>query len=143
MERRIKISMRTMRKTQHKLLSTPLWEKLAGLVGFVLFCFMVVFLIHAAIEESDSTPAFRFSVTGSEAAGEQFMVFVEIMNTSNKTVADLHVEASLRSADGNTGFATLSLDYVPQGSTRSMVFYFADDPAQGELSFRALAFSEP
>ena len=129
---------------------TPLWEIMVGLVGLVIICVIITFLLIAAFEDKSTPPTFVFT-TGSEECqpnastmtGDVYLVCVRIDNVGGRTAADLQVEARLTAADGSVESSTVEIDYLAPGSLRHVGFYFLGDPDRGQLVFLPRSYQEP
>lgn len=120
-----------------------MWERLVGIAGFLLVCFTVVYLTHAALQGSDNPPDIRFELVSVRPGEASYLVLVDVSNSGGLTAADLQLEAQLRGTDAPPETASSQLDYLAPDSTRRVGFYFATDPARGELVFRPLGYREP
>ncbi|MCB2425698.1 hypothetical protein [Methylophaga pinxianii] len=128
---------------KHNLSNTPLWEKLVSLMGFLLICFTVIYLVWSAFTNTDQSPSIHFSVVNIEALEHQYLVLVDVKNSGDKTASDLHLEGRLISANGHIQRSTSQVSYLAPESKQRVGFYFTSDPAQGELSFIPMGYQEP
>lgn len=128
---------------KHNLSNTPLWEKMVGLMGFVLICFTVAYLVWSAFSNANQPPTIQFSVVKIETLEQQYLVLVDVKNTGDKTASDLLLEARLTSADGSMQSATSQVSYLAPSSSQRVGFYFTSDPAKGELNFTPMGYQEP
>lgn len=128
---------------KHNLSKTPLWEKLVGLMGFVLICLTVIYLVWSAFSNANHPPNVQFNVINIEAFEQQYLVLVDVKNTGDKTASDLLLEARLTSADGSMQSATSQVSYLAPSSSQRVGFYFTSDPAKGELTFTPIGYQEP
>lgn len=128
---------------KHNLSKTPLWEKLVGLLGFVLICLTVIYLVWSAFSNANQPPYIQFSVVKIEALEQKYLVLVDVKNRGDKTASDLLLEARLTSAEGSRQSATSQVSYLAPSSSQRVGFYFTSDPAEGELSFTPIGYQEP
>jgi uncharacterized protein (TIGR02588 family) len=128
---------------KNNLAETPLWEKLAGLIGFLLICVTVVYLLWAAINNKNQPPTIHFNVIGTQSLEKQYLVLVDVENIGEKTATDLHVEGQLKSANDLIQRSTAQVDYLAAQSTQRVGFYFKSNPADGELTFTPMNYQEP
>jgi|SRR5690554_3126284 len=128
---------------KHNLPKTPLWEKLVGLMGFLLICFTVIYLVWSAFSNTNQPPDIHFSVVRTESLEQQFLVLVDVKNSGDKAVSDLHLEASLSNPNGHIQRSTAQVSYLAPDSNQRVGFYFTSDPAEGELTFTPLGYQEP
>ena len=122
---------------------TPLWERLVGLAGFLLICCTVVYLTHAALQGSGNPPDIHFELVSIHLGEAGYLVLVDVSNPGGATAADLQLEAQLQGNGAAPETVSSQLDYLAPRSTRRVGFYFATDPARGELMFRPLGYREP
>lgn len=128
---------------KHNLSKTPLWEKLVGLMGFLLICFTVVYLVWSAFSNTNQSPNIQFSLVKIQSLEQQYLVLVDVKNIGDKTASDLYLEARLSSDIGRMLRSTTQVSYLAPSSTQRVGFYFKSDPAQGELTFSPLGYQEP
>ena len=128
---------------KHNLSKTPLWEKLVGLMGFLLICLTVIYLVWSAFSNTNQPPNIQFSVVRIEALEQQYLVLVDVKNSGDKTVSDLLLEACLTDGDGSMQSSTSQVSYLAPSSSQRVGFYFTSDPAKGELSFTPIGYQEP
>jgi uncharacterized protein (TIGR02588 family) len=128
---------------KHNLSKTPLWEKMVGLMGFVLICLTVIYLVLSAFSNTNHPPNVQFNVVNIEALEQQYLVLVDVKNTGDKTASDLLLEARLMSVDRSMQSATSKVSYLAPSSSQRVGFYFTSDPAKGELTFTPMGYQEP
>lgn len=128
---------------KHNLANTPLWEKLVSLMGFLLICFTVVYLVWSAFSNTNQSPSIHFNVVNIEALEHQYLVLVDVKNSGDKTASELHLEGRLISADGDMQRSTTKVSYLAPESNQRVGFYFTSDPADGELTISPMGYQEP
>jgi uncharacterized protein (TIGR02588 family) len=128
---------------KHNLSKTPLWEKLVGLVGFVLICLTVIYLVWSAFSNTHKPPNIQFSVVSIEALEDQYLVLVDVKNSGDKTASELNLEGRLVSPNGHLQRSTTQVSYLAPDSNQRVGFYFTSDPAQGELTLSPMGYQEP
>ena len=128
---------------KHNFEKTPLWEKLVGFCGFVLICFTVVYLVWAALTNTDQPPSIDFNVVRTEVVQNQHMVLVEVKNNGDRTVSELQLEARLTDPSGKLQRSVSQVNYLATQSTQRVGFYFTSDPTKGELTFITMGYQEP
>ncbi|WP_417551122.1 hypothetical protein [Methylophaga sp.] len=128
---------------KHNLSKTPLWEKLVGLVGFVLICLTVIYLVWSAFSNTHKPPNIHFSVVSIEALEDQYLVLVDVKNSGDKTASELNLEGRLVSPNGHLQRSTTQVSYLAPDSNQRVGFYFTSDPAQGELTLSPMGYQEP
>ncbi|HSC68384.1 MAG TPA: hypothetical protein VLC79_11860 [Cellvibrio sp.] len=123
--------------------ATPLWEKCVGTLGLLLLCTGFVYLTWAEMTAQKSPLHIIFNVEKIVPVDKQFAVIVEVGNTSLQSAAALQVEAILLQDGKEMETNTAQIDYIPSNSTRTIGFFFEQDPGLGKLEFRALAYQQP
>lgn len=113
-----------------------------GAIGAAAVAMMLGVFLYEAVGGEETPPTIALEVTGVERAGDVWLTRVRAHNSGDETAAQVEIEGTL-SAGGETETATMTLDYLPDGSTRTGGLYFAQDPGQGELSLRVLGYSDP
>ena len=74
--------------------------------------------------------------------GELHVVDVDVSNGGDLTASDVQVSASLI-VDGETTEGDQTIDFLAGGEVEELVFVFADDPADGELTVAVTSFGVP
>lgn len=111
-------------------------------IGVAALALMLGVFLYEAIRGTEEPPVIALSAAGVKQAGAAWLVRVEARNSGHQTAAQVQIEGALEGG-GETETATLVLDYLPDGSTRTGGLYFRQDPAQGELTLRVLGYSDP
>lgn len=122
---------------------TPLWEKIAGFVGFILILFMLGYLGWSAFTNDDAPPQIEFEIVDAQATPDGHLVRVLVRNRGEQVATSLNVEARLNMAGELAEHSTALIDYLPIASQQEIGFFFKNNPAAGELTFRALNFQAP
>lgn len=128
---------------KHNLSDTPLWEKIIGLMGFLLICFTIGYLLWSAFSNDNEPPKIHFSVVSTEALEQQYLVLVDVSNMGDKTASDLHLEGKLTNGNGLVQRSSVQVSYLASKSTQRVGFYFTTDPTLGELTFSPIGYLEP
>jgi uncharacterized protein (TIGR02588 family) len=128
---------------KNNLSETPLWEKLTGLIGFLLICSTVGYLLWAAMSNDNEPPNIHFNVITIESLEKQYLVLVDVENIGDTTATVLYLEGQLKNADGLVQRSTAQVNYLASQSIQRVGFYFKSNPAEGALSFIPLNYQEP
>lgn len=124
---------------------TPLWEKLAGLAGLLLFLGVLGFLLYEASRPQTEAEI----VTEQEAVIRQeggYLVSFKASNQGRQTAAAVLLEGALydpASPGEPLETAEVTFDYIPDQSARSGAFVFEHDPSQYELRIQVKGFMDP
>ena len=81
-------------------------------------------------------------VQETQQVGDQFQVRVTVENKGDKAATAVQVVASLE-VNGDTTEGDQVVDFLAGGDDEELVFVFADDPADGELSVEVTGFTVP
>lgn len=127
---------------KNNLSETPLWEKLTGLLGFILICFTFGYLLWTAISNKDLPPTIHFKVIATQSLEKNYLVMVDVENIGDKAATVLNLEGRLKIANGLQR-STAQVDYLASKSTQRVGFYFKSNPADGELTFMPMNYQEP
>lgn len=122
---------------------TPFWERIAGFIGFILILFMLGYLGWSALSNDDAPPQIEFEIIDIQTVQNNHLVRVLVHNRGEQVAMSLNIEAHLHIADAEPEQSTTSIDYLPIQSQQEVGFYFTNNPAYGELIFRALNFQLP
>lgn len=116
------------------------WTTLAAscAVLLVLVASIVVQMRHG---DEEANPIARIAGP-ARVVGEQHVVDVEVSNGGDLTASDVQVSASLV-VDGETTEGDQTIDFLAGGEVEELVFVFADDPADGELTVAVTSFGVP
>ena len=122
---------------------TPFWERIAGFIGFILILFMLGYLGWSALSNDDAPPQIEFEIIDVQTLPNTHLVRVLVHNHGEQVAMSLNIEAHLHIIDGEPEQSITLIDYLPIQSHQEVGFYFKNNPASGELSFRALNFQIP
>lgn len=122
---------------------TPLWEKLTGLVGCILICATIGYLVWSAISSDHQPPEIHFKTVSVESLENRYLVMVDIKNVGDEAATEVHISAELKDAKDSTQRSTVKIDYLASKSTQRVGFYFESDPEAGELTFIPDNYLEP
>lgn len=122
---------------------TPLWEKMVGVIGFILLCIAIAVLVRNAISGDNSPPVILFENIQVTAEATGFRVDLDVVNAGGTSVADLGIEGHVTRSDGSLEVADVTFDYLPAHSRRTGGLFFASDPQHGALEIRAKSFNKP
>ncbi len=117
----------------------PEWVTLA--VSSLVLAVVVVLLIMQ-IGAGDEPPRPTVAVGAIVGRGESFEVPVSVRNGGDRAASNVQVTASLRVGSSSTE-ADQTIDFLGAGETEDLVFVFADDPADGQLTVAVGGFAAP
>jgi uncharacterized protein (TIGR02588 family) len=113
-----------------------------ALVASTLVLAVVVALAVAPLFGTSAPARPVVQTTTTSRAGGQHHVTVEVENRGDETAANVQVTASLM-IDGETVEAEQTVDFLAGSEVEELVFVFADDPAEGELTVAVGSFAPP
>ena len=121
------------------------WHWVTAGVGLVIVLAAFAYLVRDGFARRDVPhPVITAAADTAVATAGGWLVPLRVRNDGGVAVADLHVRAELRAADGTVvEEREATLDYVPPGSTRRGGVVFAQDPAAGRVEVRPLGFEIP
>ena len=115
----------------------------ATLAVSCLILMMVTLMIVIQALESQTPPAPVAKVMGPiREVGGDHHVSVIVTNAGRRTAANVQVSAELK-IDDETSTADQTIDFLAGDEDEDLVFVFADDPADGELTVSVTGFSLP
>ena len=124
---------------------TPLWEKLAGLVGLLLMLGVIGFLIYEAVQpQTEAEIVTEVQSITPQAGG--YLVKFEASNRGRTTAAAVLLEGALYDPAGGDEpleSAEMTFDYIPDGSDRTGLLVFTHDPRRYDLRLQVKGFMDP
>jgi uncharacterized protein (TIGR02588 family) len=93
----------------------------------------------------EQEPARPVAVVSGEPrrVGDRYQLDVVVTNEGDATAANVQVSASLMSEGSIPATADQTIDFLAGSEDQDLVFVFADDPAQGELTVEVVSFAVP
>ncbi|HUR78943.1 MAG TPA: CARDB domain-containing protein [Acidimicrobiales bacterium] len=119
--------------------TTAEWTTFAVSVA-VLLVVMAAIVSEALRHHEDAQPVAVIGKT--QRVGEQYQVEVTVENRGDKAASAVQVVASLE-IDGDTADADQVVDFLAGGDAEELIFVFADDPDDGELTVEVAGFTVP
>lgn len=122
----------------------PLLEWVAAALGLAIVLAMFAFLALEALATSSSAPpSLRIEPVSVAAAGDQFIVEVEVSNRSGQTGAGVQIEGSLKQGGKEIETSNAAIDYVPGKSRARAGLIFTRDPRRYQAGFRVTGYERP
>lgn len=116
------------------------WTTLAASCA-VLLVLVAAIVVQMRGGDEEASPVARIAGT-PRVVGDQHLVDVEVANGGDLTASNVQVSASLV-IDGETTEGDQTIDFLAGGEVETLVFVFADDPTDGDLSVQVTSFAEP
>ncbi|MDP1793898.1 MAG: hypothetical protein Q8K63_07140 [Acidimicrobiales bacterium] len=99
-------------------------------------------LIAREAVKSDAPPRPVATIGPTKQVGERYEVSVSVKNRGDLAAEQVQVLASLE-VDGETTEGDQVVDFLAGGDEEELVFYFDDDPDDGELTVDVTGFTVP
>ncbi|HXF61214.1 MAG TPA: hypothetical protein VNK95_06335 [Caldilineaceae bacterium] len=126
--------------------ATPFWETVVGVIGLLMVLGVLGFLVYEALQPT-SPPAIELHVEGITQNAGGYLVQVQAANRGGSTAAAVVVEGSLLASNAAAAqpveTSEITIDYIPENSSRQAGLFFAEDPAQYRLELRVKGYVEP
>lgn len=127
-------------KTTRRTGANDAWLRIVmAAIGACAVVLMLGVFVLETVRSGSATPDVTLSVAGIERAGDGWIVRVRAHNSGKATAAQLTIEGRL--VNGET--SALTLDYLPDGSSRSGGLVFRSRPAEENLSLRVTGYRDP
>ena len=115
-----------------------------ALVGSSLILLVLIGLIVAQMGGSRSPAAPTAAVAGEvRQVGDLHHVDVTVTNEGDETAANVQVSAELTIEGEVVSAGDQTIDFLSGDEEADLVFVFADDPDDGELTVAVTSFAEP
>lgn len=111
-------------------------------VGLVLVCGTLGYLVYDAFTQEPLPPLLQVTLAEPYQHLGHYVVPVTVHNHGGGTAQQVLIRVTLR-VDGEEEAAEFELPHVPRQSDRHGFVTFDRDPAQGELSGRAVGYERP
>ena len=123
--------------------ATPAAEWAVAIVGAVLAIVIVGLLIVQAVRTPPEPPMLSThltEVTGVQVAGH--LASVEIRNIGGRAATDVQITGDLMVDGQPVESASATVDYIPAGTTRTVLLQFTRDPEDGRVAISSLGFTD-
>jgi uncharacterized protein (TIGR02588 family) len=110
--------------------------------SLVLAAVVGLLLLQTARADDPASPTVRVDAGEIEPDGDRFRVPAEVRNTGDRAATNIEVSAEL-AASGDVETAEQTIDFLGGDETVTLVFLFAEDPADGELTIAVTSFTDP
>jgi uncharacterized protein (TIGR02588 family) len=110
--------------------------------SLVLAAVVGLLLLQTARADDPASPTVRVDAGAIEPDGDRFRVPAEVRNTGDRAATNIEVSAEL-AASGDVETAEQTIDFLGGDETVTLVFLFAEDPADGELTIAVTSFTDP
>lgn len=118
-------------------------ERLSAAVGLLTVIAVLAFLGWQGIKSNEGPPSVTLGQGQITRTAGGYVVEIVARNSSSATVADLHVEGTLKQGDEEVERSVATLSYVPARSQARGGLIFTQDPARYRLELRPTGYEEP
>jgi uncharacterized protein (TIGR02588 family) len=122
---------------------TPASEWTAAAIGLILFLIALGSSIYRGVWTEDSPPDIIVHVTSVAPVHNEYLIQFRAENRGGRTAEGVVIEARLIGRDGRTHTSHTTIEYLPGGSVREGGLFVSMDPAQSQLTIRALGYETP
>lgn len=119
------------------------WEWIFGLIGLLLVCGTLGFMVSKAVTGSRAPPEIAVRAKLIVQLENGYLVQFIAMNRGGQTAADVRVQAELKHASKTLETREVTLQYIPAKSEREGGFFFQSDPRASELVLTAHGYVKP
>jgi uncharacterized protein (TIGR02588 family) len=121
-----------------------IFEWVAGGIGLLLTLALVGFIGWEAFTRSERVPPqIEVGMEEIQPVGHGYVVKIVARNAAGETAQAVEIEGTLMQGGREVEKSTVTVDYVPGGSSAHAGLYFTRDPAAGQLQLRALGYAQP
>jgi uncharacterized protein (TIGR02588 family) len=119
-------------------------EWVLAAVGALVTLATVGFLVYEGLTQSGESAPELVVVTGaSTTRGRGWAVPIEARNVGSATAASVRIVGALRDGGRVVEESEMTLDYVPEASSRTGTLLFTRDPSTLTLEVRATGYELP
>jgi uncharacterized protein (TIGR02588 family) len=121
----------------------PVSEWVVGLIGLLLVCGTLGFMVSKAVTGSAAPPEIVVRAKGIVPVENGYLVQFIALNRGGQTAAEVVVRGELMDASKTLESREVTLQYVPANSEREGGVFFETDPRTLELVLRAHGYVKP
>lgn len=119
-------------------------EWVLAAIGAIVTLATIGFLVYEGLAEGGGgVPELIVEAGAVTPQGSGWAVPVEARNTGSATAASVRIVGQLRDATGVVEESEMTLDYVPEASSRAGTLLFTRDPSTSTLEVRATGYELP
>jgi uncharacterized protein (TIGR02588 family) len=120
------------------------WEWISAAIGAVVTLATIGYLVYEGVSRpSDRSPRLIVAVESIVPEGDGWAVRIEARNAGTATAAAVRIVGELRADSGVVETSEVTLDYVPEASSRTGALLFTRDPSGLELTVRPTGYELP
>ncbi len=114
-----------------------------AILGLALVVGSAAFMVYRAVGIDGGPPALSVRWSAAVRQRDGWLLPFTAINGGGEPAAQVWIEASIIATDGSRETSRTVLDYVPAHSERRGGLVFRTDPTAGQLTIRALGYTEP
>jgi uncharacterized protein (TIGR02588 family) len=119
-------------------------EWISAAIGAAVTLATIGFLVYEGVTQpSDQSPALVVVIDSILPQGDGWAVRIEARNAGTATAAAVRIVGELRGDGGVVETSEVTLDYVPEASSRTGALLFTRDPSGLALAVRPTGYELP
>lgn len=119
-------------------------EWISAAIGAVVTLATIGYLVYEGVTQpGDQSPGLVVVVDSVVPQGDGWAVRIEARNVGTATAAAVRIVGELRADSGVVETSEVTLDYVPEASSRTGALLFTRDPSGLVLSVRPTGYELP
>lgn len=119
-------------------------EWFIAVVGAAVTLATIGFLVYEGITDPPGgAPDLTVEADSLTAQGSKWVVRIQARNAGSETAASVRIVGELRSDSGVVETSEMTLDYVPEESSRTGALVFTHDPSGLDLEVRPTGYERP
>lgn len=133
-------------KGRHEEHHATLLERVTGLVGAAIVLGLVGFMLYEAIWGGHSPPNIEVELVRVVPSGDDYLARIRVHNIGGNTAAGVIVSGKLvppGTAGSKAESASVTVDYVPPGSSVEIGMFFDARPNERTLQLSADGYVQP
>jgi uncharacterized protein (TIGR02588 family) len=121
----------------------PLSEWICGLIGLLLVCATVGFMVSKAVTDSAAPPEIEVRAKAIVPLQNGYLVQLVAVNRGGETAAEVSVQGELRDGPKTLETREVTVEYIPANSERVAGLFFEHDPRTLKLVLSAHGYVRP
>lgn len=133
-----------MKRKERRAQTATTGEWISAAIGAAVTLATIGYLVYEGVTEpSDQSPGLVVVVDSIVPEGAGWAVRIEARNVGTATAAAVRIVGELRGEGGVVETSEVTLDYVPEASSRTGALLFTRDPAGLALAVRPTGYELP
>jgi len=127
----------------HSTPDIPFTEWAAAIVGLVLVCGAIAFLLYKGVARDGVPPNISVEPESVVQVTGGYLVTIRAVNRGDFTAAAVTVEGALHGASGVAETSDMTFQFLPPNSQRKGGLFFEKNPRDFELKLRPKGYEVP